>query len=214
MTKTDHKKLLQAFRYWILGRAESNPDYFRVLKAIELAKKYHKGSRKDGAPEFSHQVTIVTYLMTLHSFFSNPVAVFIVALLHDTYEDYPESEAEIRMLFPDEWAMIYRISKVRGGKKIPYEQYFGEMQECEVCSIVKLADRIANISTMVGVFSIEKQDSYIKDLEDWFFPMLKFAKRMFPEQTAAYENMKCMLYVMKDTILKVREDISPTAVVA
>lgn len=205
MQKTEYKKLLQSFRYWILGMAEKNEDYYRVLDAIRIAEKYHKGRRKDKSHEFSHQVSICSYLRTLHRYFSDPVKVFIVALLHDTIEDYEESVEEILKAFPEEYDLIVRISKVRNGQKIPYTQYFGEMQECEVCSVVKLVDRIANISTMVGVFDYDKQTKYLQDLEDWFFPMLKYAKRKFPRQEPAYENMKSVLYMQKDLILKVRE---------
>lgn len=208
MNSTEYKKLKQSFRYWVLGKAENEPKYYKVLKAMNISEKYHNGSRKDGAPEFSHQIAICAYLRTLHKYFINPTMVFIVALLHDTVEDYPESSEEVLAAFPDEYDAIVRISKVRNGTKIPYEQYFGEMKECFVCSIVKLADRIANISTMVGVFSYDKQTQYLQDLEDWFFPMLKYAKRKFPEQEPAYENLKSVLYMQKDTILKVREDLS------
>lgn len=164
MNSTEHKKLKQAFRYWVLGKAEENPEYYKVLKALEFAEKYHTGKRKDGQPEFSHQISICAYLRTIHKYFIDPVSVFIVALLHDTAEDYPESIEHLRVLFPEQFHMIIRISKIRDGKKIPYETYFGEMKECHVCSIVKLADRILNISTMVGVFTIEKQNSYLQDL--------------------------------------------------
>ncbi len=208
MNSTDYKKLKQSFRYWVLGKAENEPAYYKVLNALRIAEKYHTGLRKDGVtPELNHQITICSYLRTIHKYFVDPVKVFVVALLHDTAEDYAESITEIQNEFPDEFEYIIRISKVRNGGKISYEQYFGEMKECYVCSIVKLADRISNISTMVGVFSYEKQTQYLRDLDDWFFPMLKHAKRKFPQQEPAYENMKIVLTIQKDTILKVREDL-------
>lgn len=205
MNSTDYKKLKQSFKYWILGKAESNPEYYRVIKALNFGELYHKGNRKDGKPEYSHQIAICSYLRTLHKYFKNPVSVFIVALLHDTAEDYPESIVNIEIEFPEEAEMIKRISKVRNGEKIPYSVYFGEMQECDVCSIVKLGDRIHNLSTMIKVFSYEKQTAYLKDLEDWFFPMLKYSKNKYPEQEPAYENMKSILYLIKDSILNTRE---------
>ncbi len=152
LNTTEFKKLRLSFRYWILGKAEENKDYFRVLKALNIAEKYHTNQRKDGSPELIHQYSIVSYLRTIHKSLINPVEVFIVAILHDTYEDYPESEQELKEIFPELFVLFERVSKVRNGSKIPYEQYFGEMQDCPTCSIVKLADRIHNISTMVGVF--------------------------------------------------------------
>jgi (p)ppGpp synthase/HD superfamily hydrolase len=208
MTESEYIKQKIAFRYWISGQAEFDSSYYAVLIAMDVAEKYHNGLRKDGSPEFSHQIAICSYLRTLHKYFIDPVSVFIVALLHDTYEDYPESEKELFELFPKQFDMIVRISKIRNGEKIPYSEYFSDMSDCFVVSIVKLADRIANISTMVGVFSTQKQDKYLQDLDDWFFPMLKTAKHFFPQQEPAYQNLKSMLSMQKDTILKVRIDCS------
>ena len=206
LNTTEFKKLRLSFRYWILGKAEENKDYFRVLKALNIAEKYHNGQRKDGTPEMIHQYSIVSYLRTIHKNFINPVDVFIVAILHDTYEDYPESEDELKTTFPDLFDHFVRISKIRDGEKIAYPQYFGEMEQCDVCSIVKLTDRIHNISTMIGVFSEEKQNKYLEEVDTYFFPMLKTAKRLFPEQENAYENLKSMLTVQKETIKRVREN--------
>lgn len=201
------KKLKVSFRYWLLGKAEENPEYYRVLEAMEVAEKYHNGKRKDGSPEFTHQITICMYLKTIHKYFKDPVKVFIVALLHDTLEDYyEESKRELQAKFPEEYEYFVRISKVREGVKIPYEQYFGEMKNCYICSIVKLADRIANISTMIGVFSYDKQTQYLEEVNIWFLPMLKHARRMFPQQESAYENLKMLLQVQRDTILAVRAE--------
>jgi len=206
MKNNDLKKTRAAFRYWVLGMAEHNPEYFKVLKAMNIAEKYHKGKRKDGTPEISHQYMIVSFLKLIYKSIDDPVAVFVVALLHDTYEDYPESESELRKTFPEYFHLFVRISKVRNRTKIPYEVYFGEMQDCAVCSIVKLADRISNISTMNGVFDREKQNSYLKDLVDWFFPMLKYSKELFVTQNLAYEMMKTILCMQRDTILSVRAE--------
>lgn len=201
------KKLKVSFRYWLLGKAEENPDYYRVLEAMEVAEKYHNGQRKDGSPEFTHQITICMYLKTIHKYLKDPVKVFIVALLHDTLEDYyEESKRELQAKFPEEYEYFVRISKVREGVKIPYEQYFGEMKNCYICSVVKLADRIANISTMIGVFSYDKQTQYLEEVNIWFLPMLKHARRMFPQQESAYENLKMLLQVQRDTILAVRAE--------
>lgn len=201
------KKLKSTFRYWLLGMAESNPDYYRVLQAMEIAEKYHNGNRKDGSPEFGHQITICMYLRTLHKFFKDPVTVFIVALFHDTLEDYfAKSHEELLEKFPKEYHLIMRISKVRNGEKISYEKYFAEMKECEICSVVKLVDRIANISTMIGVFNTDKQTQYLEEVNTWFLPMLKHAKRKFPEMEAAFENIKTMLIMQRDTILAVRAE--------
>ena len=86
-----------------------------------------------------------------------------------------------------------RISKVRSGVKIPDQAYYAEISECPVASIVKPVDRAHNIGSMLGAFSYEKQVSYIAETRELVLPALKRARRRFPEQELAYENIKQIL---------------------
>lgn len=202
MNTTETSKLKQALKYWILGKATTDSEWYDVLRAMVLAEKYHQKTRKNGSPEFSHQLNIVSFLRTLTPLLENPVSVMITAFLHDTYEDYPESEEEIKLQFPDQYNYIIRVSKVRNGNKISYEQYFSEMANCLICSVVKAVDRIHNISTMQGIFSDDKQRAYADvELRDWFLPMLKTARNEFPQQESVYENLKTVLHLQRSMIL-------------
>ena len=71
--------------------------------------------------------------------------------------------------------------------------YYSEITNCPIASIVKGGDRIHNFQTMTGVFTIEKQTKYISECEDFILPMLKKARRKFPSQESAYENIKLVL---------------------
>jgi len=120
MNYSSYEKLKMTSRYWLLGKAESNPDYFLTLRAFATALKYHKGFRKDNTTkEVYHQLNIFSMLRMMVSMFSAPHIVLAVVLLHDTYEDYPESHAELKAEFPELFAYLVRISKVRNGEKIP-----------------------------------------------------------------------------------------------
>lgn len=207
MTKTlpiieqDYQKIRLSLRNYILGRAKNNPEFFKVIKAMDIAEKYHNGKRKDGKDEVSHQYLIAGYIMTIEENLVNPVATYIVAFLHDTYEDYPdESKDDLELHFPEYLHYIHRISKIRDGQKIEYSQYFDEMSHCPICSVVKAVDRLQNISSMIIPFSQEKQNRYLLDLDEWFFPMIKTAKRSFPEQTQAYENLKYVLLIIRNML--------------
>ena len=46
---------------------------------------------------------------------------------------------------------------------------------------------------MVGVFKEEKQKEYIREAETKILPALKIARRNFPSQEPAYENVKLMM---------------------
>ncbi len=196
MNYGDHKKLTVSLRSRLLGEARTNPEFYDAVIALDLAIKYHNDFRKDGKPTIIHQLSIALFAYTLIAYFKFPVAIIVACLLHDTYEDYPESESEIKQLLPQYFDYIYNLSKVRYGSKIDYDIYFKTISECPICSIVKLIDRIHNLSTMQGAFKPEKQAEYVLECEKYFFPMLKKAKRKFLFQEMAYENIKTTLLII------------------
>ena len=73
------------------------------------------------------------------------------------------------------------------------DSYYNEIAEDPIPSVVKPADRMHNVQTMIGVFSVEKREAYIEETHHYVLPMLKKAKRSFPEQETVYENEKHIL---------------------
>ncbi len=185
----DFEKMLISIRYWLLGKK-----YYKSLKAMEFAKKFHTGKRKDGSPEFSHQISQVAYIRTIIGTFDNPEDIICTIFLHDVCEDYNVSFEEIKALFGESVAKsVYLMTKVfRGTKKTP-EEYFSDMLDDLTASISKGCDRIHNHYTMIGGFTAEKQKSYIEETEKYIIPMLKAARRKYPEQEEAFENIKFVL---------------------
>ncbi len=200
MNYGDHKKLIVTLRSSFLGEARHNPQFYDAVKALDIAIKYHNDFRKDGKPSIIHQLSIAFFAYTLVAYFRLPVEILVACLLHDTFEDYPESAAEIKKELPAYFEYTYKLSKVRYGAKIDYNIYFNDIAECEVCSIVKLIDRLHNLSTMQGAFKPEKQVEYVKECEQYFFPMLKKAKRKFLFQSSAYENIKSVLLILCNNV--------------
>lgn len=174
--------------------------YFHALVAMEFASKYHVGTRKDGeTPEFDHQVSIALFALTLPSLRYREEIIATI-FLHDVREDYHVTDAEVRALFSSDPAFADRVARAvenmtkewRGVKK-DEKLLFEAMAADEIASIAKGCDRIHNFQSMVGVFKLEKQKAYIAEAEELFFPMLKGARRNFPHQAMAYENIKHML---------------------
>jgi (p)ppGpp synthase/HD superfamily hydrolase len=187
-----NKKLL-VLRSMLIGAGYSN-----ALIAMEFGRKLHCGTRKDGIThEFQHQVEIALYALTLP--ITCPLfreALICVIFLHDCREDFDITDAEIRALFLDAVfaAMVAKgvdaMTKKFRGIELPADQVFAEIAADELASIAKGCDRIHNLQTMVGVFGIEKQKSYIGEVKSRFLPMLKLARRSFPRHVMAYENIK------------------------
>ncbi len=178
-----------SLRYWLLGR-----DFHKAVEAMEMGRKYHRGLRKDGAPEFSHQVAIAQFVRTIIGDLQFPEETLATIFLHDIREDHGISDDEIRSMFGDRVAnsVGYLTKEFRGHKRDPFE-VFELIGKDPIASIVKGADRIHNFSTMLGAFTEEKQKEYLKEAEFHFMPMLKRARRTFPKQEPAYENLKWAL---------------------
>lgn len=179
-----------ALKYWLLGNK-----YYDAAKALEFAKMYHKGFRKDKVTlEILHPITVTNYCRTLRDGLLDPEGTFTAALLHDVVEDYPVTVQMIRNQFGSEAANnVELLSKVIDGKKQSNESYYAYLSSSPVASIVKGADRIHNIQSMVGVFTEDKQKEYIKECEDFILPMLKESRLLYPEQEPIYENIKLVL---------------------
>ena len=185
------EKLRISLKYWLLGSK-----YFKALKAMEFAEKIHIGKRKNGDPEFIHQITIVQFLRTFASgnFLLFPEDTLCVGFLHDTSEDYDISFDEFEIKFGKEVARaIKAMTKKYRGHRIPDSEYYAIMGEDPIASVVKGGDRIHNHQSMVGTFTLEKQKSYIEETEIHILPMLKKARSKFPEQESVYENEKLLL---------------------
>lgn len=192
--ETKFKKKALTLRQYLHGAG-----YFNALRAMEFAAKHHTGTRKDGeTPEFDHQISIALYALTLSNLRYREETIATI-FLHDVREDYHVTDQEVRALFDDE-AFAGRVARAvenmtkewRGVRK-DEQLLFAAMAEDEIASIAKGCDRIHNFQSMVGVFKLEKQKAYIAEAEELFFPMLKAARRNFPHQAQAYENIKHML---------------------
>lgn len=192
-----YHKLFISLRYWLLGMSHNDPSYRVALEALEYAKNIHTGFRKDGAtPEFQHQLEIAQYLRTLLPFLEHPAEILATTFLHDAPEDYDISFNEIEQKF----GILVKnavelLTKEYKGNKKNLDELFHKMGENSIASIVKGGDRIHNLQSMIGVFTIEKQKIYLLETEKYIVPMLKNARRNFIFQEAAYENIKSFINV-------------------
>ncbi|PPD52544.1 MAG: hypothetical protein CTY12_06275 [Methylotenera sp.] len=192
MSDNQYQKLHIALQHYLYGAK-----YYRALKAFDLAKRFHTGVRKDNVtPEFQHQIEIALFITTLKDVVNEEDAI-VVALLHDLLEDYVEvTQYDIDALVGLTAAQsVVVISKKIQGKNrhVGLDRYFNDIGQDQEASIVKGCDRIRNLQTMGGAFSIEKQQEYIQETKEHFLPMLKRAAGIFPMQYLAYMNIRTVL---------------------
>ena len=200
-----YEKMRVAMRYWLHGKG-----YTSAVKAMEFAANYHTGFRKDGImPEFHHQVSIASYIRTLPELIY-PEGVLSTTFLHDVVEDYDVALQVIENEFGKSVRKaVALLSKKIGGYESKSEEYYMAMRDNPIASIVKGADRMHNFQTMPEVFNPDKQRRYIEECKDFILPMLKAARKNFPEQEPAYENIKHVLLSQIGLIevsLQYRED--------
>ena len=190
MAVHNFEKQFHALRYFLYGRR-----YFMALQALELAAKLHRGTRKDGlTPELDHPITVTLFLATLEASMIYPEETLASALLHDVVEDYFPTTAQIENQFGSlVGKAVGLLTKAKDGVKRSPEEYFASMAEDPIASLGKGGDRIHNSQTMVGVFSYAKQREYMAETTQHILPMLKLARRRFPQQHAAYINLKFIL---------------------
>jgi (p)ppGpp synthase/HD superfamily hydrolase len=189
-----------AIRHTLLGKG-----WMTALEAMEFASNLHKGSRKDKiTPEFYHQIEIAGFLMTLADGLILPEDTIATAFLHDVSEDYDVGFEELGAKFGSRITnAVNALTKKHRGKKVSPEVYFENIQFSPIASIVKGADRINNQSSIVGIFSRDKQNAYVVETEQFILPMLKSARKMHPKQYNAYLNVMFVLKSQLDMICAV-----------
>jgi len=187
-----HQKQLSVMRGWLEGR-----QFYLAMDALELVRQLERGTRRDGeTPRFHHQLSIARLITTLVPHLTYAEETITAAFLHDLLEDHHETwSAE---MVGDRFGSrvgeaVWKLSKKYGGLSKTKQTYYGEISTCPIASMVKPADRAHNLQTMGGVFSPEKQLAYIEEVREFYHPMIRTARRAFPRQYGAYENLKILL---------------------
>ena len=192
----DYEKHKTAMRYWLQGKG-----WHLALKALEMGLEHHVGRRKDGTPEFSHQIFQAQYVRTLPSLMY-PEETMAVVFLHDIVEDCGVRFATIHQEFGElvGSGVDYMSDVDAQGKEKPVTAFFAAMVASPVASLGKGVDRSHNFQSMLPVFPLEKQIRYIGETRDHILPMLKAARKKYTQQEPAYQNVKHLLLTQIELI--------------
>ena len=189
--ETEYAKQVLLMRTFLSAK-----EYHLALAAMEFAMVYHSGKRKDGiSPEFSHQMFIALYVLTISPLLMFPEETLAAVFLHDVCEDFDVSYDEIERLFGKRVRdAVELLTKKKDGVRIPDDVYYARMAQNEIASIVKAVDRAHNIHSMHAAnWSVDKMQDYLDMVFDLVLPMLKTARKKFSRQRLAYENVKAAL---------------------
>lgn len=183
---TNLEKEIIAARHYMLGAR-----LFDAIAAMDAASEIHTHLRRDGTPEFSHQLFLMHYLRTLNLEAKVESRALSIAFLHDVIEDY-DVNVFTEQFEKYEIAMPIIADVVLMSKSgLSCEKYYERLAKGPVeLSLVKGVDRIHNLSTASGAFTKEKLEKYLEETENYVDPLLKLASKRHREFWSPIENCR------------------------
>lgn len=134
---------------------------------VEYIKKKHNGQKRmQGTPYYTHPLQVAKILKDKG--FSEDYQ--IVGLFHDLLEDTDTTYNEILKLSNKTIAYAVKLLTKEDGYIM--KEYIERIQNNEIAKMVKLADRLHNISE-THLASEEFKQKYIKETVEWYLPLAK-----------------------------------------
>ena len=136
-------------------------------KAIEFMKQKHEGQkRKHGTPYHTHPLAVAKMLKEK----GFPIEYQIAGLFHDLLEDTNATIEEIIELSNKDVAEAVKLVTKTDGYLM--KEYIENIKQNDMAKMVKLADRIHNLSESPDA-SRDFQTKYIKETKEWFIDLAK-----------------------------------------
>jgi len=168
----------------------------QTSKVLPYARELHKGQvrkGKDKVPYIYHPLLIACHALALKLDDDNIIST---ALLHDVCEDCGVSVEELPVNDVTKEAVKLLTKSTETDK----EQYYQQISQNPIATMIKLLDRCNNVSGMAAAFPKEKLVEYIKETESFVYPLLQKAKAEYP----AYSNQ---VFLIKYHMISVMEAI-------
>jgi len=149
----------------------------QTSKALPFARAAHSGQvrkGKDSVPYIYHPLLIACHALALGMDDDDMIST---ALLHDVCEDCWVAAGEL----PVGDTAKEAVALLTKDDFMDEVQYFERIAGNKIATMVKLLDRCSNVSGMAGAFSKEKMAEYIRETEDFIYPLLEKAKSEYPE---------------------------------
>lgn len=202
-----------------------------TLIAIDLAAELHNGQFRDGgAPYIIHPLEATNYLilqnvknaifdMNLSKLHNEKLAktqtnsdldiLLSATLLHDTIEDcidkLPERGQEFitkHKLDPDILFYVNILTKDKMDPDYTPESYFEQIGNYWQTSIIKIADRVSNCST-IDAFKKERMENYVREITMYFYPLISKGKTLYPDFSRILTIMKYLIVSIIESVAAV-----------
>lgn len=164
-----------------------------IRRAYELAEAVHETQMRDeGTPYIRHPLRVA--LALVDELEVTRPALVCAALLHDVIEDSPDyyahgpvTRADIGREFGEEVAeLVWLLSKF---EDVTLPAYLAAIEEAAATGapLVKLADRLDNLRSLVRSSKVDKIRRYIRTTEIFYLPMAARTNRYL------YDELKRLL---------------------
>src|SRR5205085_317645 len=148
-----------------------------IRRAYELAEAVHETQMRDeGTPYIRHPLRVA--LALVDELEVTRPALVCAALLHDVIEDSPDyyahgpvTRADVSREFGEEVAeLVWLLSKF---EDVTLPAYLAAIEEAAATGapLVKLADRLDNLRSLVRSSKVDKIRRYIRTTEIFYLPM-------------------------------------------
>lgn len=155
-----------------------------------IIKKHSGQTRKQGTPYYIHPLAVRNILD--RKGFS--IEYQIAGLFHDLIEDTDTTYEDIQKISNTRIADVVKILSKEKGYKM--EEYIKRIKEDEMARMVKLADRVHNLSE-TPLASDKFKEKYIKETEEWYLDLAK--------DTVFEEDIKNELQKVKESYKQKQE---------
>lgn len=169
------------------------------LKMLEDIEEWHGGQkRNDGVEYIAHPIRVASYLIALGF---DDDEVIAAALGHDVIEDtMMDFDGLMNRGYTETVARL--IEWLTTPEKLDKEKHLINMLRDAPFEVllIKIADRINNVSDMAGVFKHDRLVRYLEETRAYIYPMVRRARKMSPEHRPTAVLMKYHLESVVDSI--------------
>ena len=175
--------------------------------ALPYARDSHDGQLRKGPegkrePYITHPLQMAAHAIALGLDDDDLLAAI---LLHDVCEDcgVEPKELPVNTAVQEAVRLVTRVDGVGKG------QYYGQIGENRIATLVKLIARCHNVSQMSLAFSREKLWKYIHETQGYILPLLSEARKKWPKYGTQYFLLEYQISSILQTVkaLLEREDL-------
>ncbi len=180
---------------------------YQTARVLPYVRQKHEGQFRKGddkVPYVNHPLLITCHALSLGMCDDDLLSA---ALLHDVCEDcgVPVDELPVNDETKEAVRLVTKDFEALKNDPDEADRYYREISQNRIASMVKLLDRCNNISGMAAAFSEKKMAKYIKETEEYIYPLMDKTSDNYPE----YSNQVFLIkYHMMSVIEAIRHDLA------